>query len=59
MRRSKSPASEPTLSEALSDPIVQMVMRRDGLTAERVLAEVIPVARHLARRAAASIDAAA
>jgi len=31
-----SPAFEPTLEEALADPIVALVLRRDGLTVAEV-----------------------
>ncbi|MCG8357213.1 MAG: hypothetical protein MI920_16750 [Kiloniellales bacterium] len=32
--------SEPPLEEVMSDPLVRLVMRRDGLTTERVWAAV-------------------
>lgn len=60
MRRSESLASEPMLSDVLDDPIVRLIMRRDGLTPEGVLAAIMPVVRHLkSRRIAPAIDAAA
>lgn len=41
---------EPKLQDVFSDPIVHLVMKRDGLTPELVLAEVMPVARLLVER---------
>jgi len=32
----KTPAFEPTLDEALADPIVGLILQRDGLTIEQV-----------------------
>lgn len=58
-RKTDNLASEPTLQEVFDDPIVHLVMRRDGLTPERVMAELMPIARHLMSRSPLAVHAAA
>ena len=43
-------STEPTLDEILADPIVELILRRDGLTASAVQARLDRERRRLASR---------
>ncbi|CCG41874.1 hypothetical protein [Magnetospirillum molischianum] len=43
-------SGEPALADVLADPIVHLLMRRDGLTADDVLPLLTKVGRGLGRR---------
>lgn len=45
------PCSEPTLDEMLADPIVRMLMERDGLTDESVRGTFEDAAKRMRTRA--------
>ena len=50
MQVSHHPIKEPTLEELLSEPMVQQLMQRDGITRERLVEEFELVARLLTNR---------
>ncbi len=56
---SRTPFDEPSLDEMLSDPIVRLVMRRDGIDAAEVLKTMEGVWRRLklSRTGGAAADA--
>jgi len=43
---------EPTLAELLSDPLIEMVMRADGVDPDALRPDLCAVARELSRRGA-------